>query len=63
MEELLEILPALEGMAVHQTILHDDKCTPSSCTCSPHYIIENLTAETWIEGERRQQEWIKKVSS
>lgn len=51
------------GAAFHVTILHDDACSPSSCVCSPEYVLEELTADTLLKGAEAQRRWKKETSS
>jgi hypothetical protein len=48
---------ALNGHAVHLVVLHDDQCSGDPCRCSPEYRVEELTAETYLEGQRNEREW------
>lgn len=62
-EELLTITKALAGMAVHVAVLHDDACTPGVCVCSPHYVLERLTAATLEDGQRQHAGWVRRSTS
>ena len=45
-------------------VLHDGNvCTPSRCTCNPWYEVRELTADTYLEGEAAERQWIKETSS
>jgi hypothetical protein len=48
---------AFQGRALHMVILHDDACTPDRCSCEPEYVLEDLTVENYIAGQRAQAEW------
>lgn len=62
-DELEKIMSALDGLAVHVTIQHDDVCTPARCACSPHYVLERLTVETYATGQTAQRRWIQDTTS
>ena len=57
-EELAAITSSLRGLAVHVMTLHDAACTPGVCVCSPEYIVQRLTVESYIAGQREQRSWI-----
>lgn len=47
------------GRAMHVVILHDDQCTPDRCVCEPEFILEDLTVENYMAGQRAQAKWKK----
>jgi hypothetical protein len=51
------------GKALHVLVLHDNECTMSRCVCSPWFEVRELTAETAIDGARRQRQWLKDTAS
>lgn len=54
---------AFQGKAVHLTVLHDDACTPSRCVCEPEYVLDDLTVDTYVAGQKAQAEWEKNSRS
>jgi hypothetical protein len=54
---------ALQGLAVHVLVLHDEQCTPSRCICSPEYELREVTVETLLEGARLQAAWVRSTAS
>lgn len=62
-EELAEVQLALQGMAVHAMILHDDGCSPEACRCRPEFVLERLTPEGYLEGQAAQAKWSKETLS
>ena len=48
---------AFAGKAMHMTVMHDDACTPARCVCSPEFIVQDLTVETCLAGQRAQASW------
>lgn len=52
------------GHAVHLLVLHDDWCPSGAggrgCTCTPHFLVEDLTPETLQRGQRDQQRWLSR---
>jgi hypothetical protein len=50
---------ALDGRAVHLTVLHDDACRPGVCSCEPAFVVEELTEETYRVGQEAQRNWVK----
>ena len=61
--EFFDVAMALRGLAVHVLTLHDDTCTPSLCVCTPHFIFERLTPETYVAGQREQSAWVQRSTS
>lgn len=58
--EAAAFLATQEGQALHLNVLHDATClhgTAAGCTCSPHYAIEDLTAEAYERGAAAEREW------
>lgn len=53
----------LVGKALHAVVLHDNECTPTICVCEPEYILEDLTVENFTEGQKAQDDWVKKSTS
>lgn len=43
--------------ACHLLVLHDSHCEPDRCSCHPHYVIEDLTVDTFTAGQRAEREW------
>ena len=51
------------GRAAHLLILHDDDCPIAStgrCECSPSYVVEELTPENYLAGQRAQDDFFGK---
>lgn len=50
--------------AVHVIALHDDACAAPvrECSCSPTFVAEQLTAETYAKGQRAQARWLRALS-
>ena len=52
------------GRALHLAIMHDDWCPSGTggrgCTCTPHVMVDELTAETVQRGEREEREWLSR---
>ena len=52
------------GRALHLLVLHDEWCPSGDggrgCTCSPHFLIEALTPETLLRGQRDQRKWLSR---
>lgn len=47
----------------HLVVLHDDGCLHgrgSACTCSPEFVVEDLTVETLRRGAREQERWLSR---
>ncbi len=53
----------LAGRALHVTVLHDDACTPSICVCTPDYIVDDLTVDSYLAGQEAQKKWVKESTS
>jgi hypothetical protein len=51
------------GKLYHTRILHDDACTPTSCTCRPDFILEDGTVENVIAGAKAEAEWRRSRAS
>jgi len=51
------------GQPVLLTVLHDAECTPGCCSCDLEFVLEPLTLETYLAGERAQMEWMRTVCS
>lgn len=62
-EDLAELQLALQGMAVHVMILHDDGCSPQACRCRPEFVLERLTDESYSAGQAAQAKWTKETLS
>ena len=47
--------------AYHVIVLHDDGCPSISeedeCTCDPDYVVEDLTADTFLAGQSAERAW------
>lgn len=54
---------AFKGRAMHMMVFHDDRCTPSRCTCEPEFELEELTPEAYEAGQRAQDEWVRSKQS
>lgn len=61
--EFEAVIAALAGCALHVRIEHDDACTPSVCMCSPHYVIERLSVDTYTAGRDAQRRWLRESTS
>lgn len=51
------------GKASHVLILHDDSCTPSACSCSPEFVLEELTVDSYKAGQLAQTDWVRKSTN
>lgn len=49
--------------AYHMVVLHDDACSPARCTCKPDFVVEDMTADNWIAGQKAEDEWRKATSN
>jgi aminoglycoside phosphotransferase len=45
--------------AWHVVVVHDNACSPLACTCSPEYILEDLTVANVERAIREEREWKK----
>lgn len=63
--ELAAVLaaPEFQGRALHVLVLHDDACTPNICVCKPEYVVEELTTDTYLAGQKAQAAWRKGATS
>lgn len=60
MEAMQWMMSQPSGGLVHMTIVHDDLCLGSpggGCTCTPVYVLDELTTERLIEGARGEAKW------
>ncbi len=50
-----------QGQLVHVVILHDDECPEryqrGACACSPEVVLEELTVDTYLSGQRGERTW------
>lgn len=46
---------------VHCAVLHDDWCAmpAAACNCSPEFVVEGLTAESYERGANAEAEWVR----
>lgn len=52
------------GSMVHLTIRHDDGCDGfDRCSCTPDYVVEPLTVESWLKGQTLQAQLLKDRSN
>jgi hypothetical protein len=52
-----------QGSATHVLVLHDPACTPTGCNCEPEFIVEDLTVENYVAGQRAQADWVRSTRS
>lgn len=50
------------GKVYNTTILHDDDCTPEQCVCSPTYLVEDFTQESFDRSQDAQRKWVRSKS-
>lgn len=53
----------IQAGAFHLVVLHDDACTPGICVCEPEFILEDLTPENYMAGQRAQADWKRSKTS
>ena len=49
------------GRAVHLVVLHDETCLHGrnhACTCEPEFVVEDMSVEALVQGERAQRRWL-----
>ena len=63
LEALTEALADCRGHAVHLVVLHDPQCSPLGCRCQPDYVLEPLTVDNIIAGQRAQAKWAREALS
>ena len=51
------------GGAFHLVVLHDPACSPLGCRCSPEFVLEPLTVDNIIAGQRAQAKWAREALS
>jgi hypothetical protein len=63
--EFQQVIVALAtaGEALHVVALHDNGCAGDPCSCSPEFIIEDLTADNVIAAQKAQAKWLKSRGS
>lgn len=63
LDEVTEVQLALQGVAAHVMVLHDQGCSPEACRCRPEFVVKKLTPENYLEGQRAQAKWAKETLS
>lgn len=54
---------ANNGKALHVTVFHGERCTPTVCLCSPSFAVEALTIEAAKRGAEMQASWVRRAAS
>ena len=49
------------GVLLHVTILHDEGCSASRCSCNPWFGVRDGTVENLIDGAEREAKWKKET--
>jgi len=63
MEALASFVRSRPPPSHHVIVEHDDACTPTACTCRPHYVLEDLTVENVLAGAKAEAAWRKQRAS
>jgi hypothetical protein len=63
MSEVATFLADQACEVYHVMVLHDDDCTPSSCTCKPDYVVEIATPDNVMAGAKAERAWRKAKAS
>lgn len=59
-QAMLAFLLEQPPQAWHTIVLHDDGCPGfADCHCRPDYVVEELTTDNYLEGQRLQDEFVR----
>lgn len=59
-EAMVAFLIEQPAQAWHALVLHDDGCPGfAACHCRPDYVVEELTTDNYLRGQRLQAELVR----